>query len=133
MNIKVGKVLTDLYNAGINPTVVSVEVTVTGPVVKWTVTIDKSTDGKAWVGFSSRGSAGSLAVATENFNGNSNTNPPTVGLLENIKINFPSDANSVELVDVTDFINRTSRIGTKTCNFWQKFAKYTLPVTKPAK
>jgi hypothetical protein len=133
MNKKVGKVLADIYEAGINPTVVSVEVTVTGPVVKWTVTVDKSTDGKAWVGFSSRGSADSLAQATENFNGNSNTNPPTVGLLENIKINFPSDANSVELVDVTDFINRTSRIGTKTCNFWQKFAKYTLPVTKPPK
>ena len=133
MNTKVAKVLSDIYNAGYNPTVVAVEVEVNGPVVKWTVTIDKSTDGKAWVGFSSRGSATSLAKATENFNGNPNSNPPTVGLLENIKKTFPSDASSVELVALGDFINMRSTIGQTRCEFWQKFAKYTLPVTKPPK
>jgi len=133
MNTKVAKVLYALYDAGINPTVISVEVTVKGPVVTWTATIDRSTDGKAWVGFSSRGSATSLAVANENYDGNPNTNPPTVGLLENIKKNFPSDASSVELVALGDFINLSSKIGTETCTFWQKFAKYTLPVTKPPK
>ncbi len=131
MNVKVGKVLTDLYNAGINPTVVSVEVRVSGPVVTWTATVDKSTDGKAWVGFSSRGSATSLAVANENYDGNPNANPPVVGLLENIKNNFPSDASSVELQPVAGFINLRSTIGQTQCEFWQKFAKYTLPVTKP--
>ena len=133
VHIKVQKVLNDLYIAGINPTVVAVEVTVTGPVVKWTVTVDRSTDGKAWVGFSSRGSATSLAVANENYDGNPNVNPPVVGLLENIKKTFPSDASSVELVAIGDFINMHSTIGQTRCEFWQKFAKYTLPVTKPAK
>ena len=132
MNNKVKKVLYDLYEAGINPTVTSVTVEVNGPVVTWTANIDKSTDGKAWVGFSSRGSATSLAVANQNFDGNPNTNPPTIGLLQNIKATFPSDASSLELEDVTDFIAKTSTIGSTTCNFWQKFAKYTLPVTKPA-
>ena len=133
MHIKVQKVLNDLYNAGINPTVVAVEVEVKGPVVTWTVTVDKSTDGKAWVGFSSRGSATSLAKANENYDGNPNAKPPVVGLLENIKKTFPSDASSVELQAIAGFVNMRSTIGQTRCEFWQKFAKYTLPVTKPPK
>jgi hypothetical protein len=133
MNVKVGKVLSDLYTAGINPTCVSLEVVVRGPGVSWTATVDTSTDGKAWVGFSSRGSATSLAKANENYDGNPNSNPPTVGLLENIKKTFPSDANSLELQAIAGFVNMRSTIGQTSCEFWQKFAKYTLPVTKPPK
>jgi hypothetical protein len=124
-----------MYDAGVNPDITLVKVDVNGSVVNWEVTIDKSTDGKAWVGFSSRGSATNLPTAKLNFNGGGNT----TGLLQNVKATFASDANSLELKDVPSaqqdtvdgFINKKSpSIG---CEFWQKFAKYTLPVTKPAK
>jgi hypothetical protein len=140
MNTKVRGYLDTMYDAGVNPDITSVKVDVNGSVVNWEVTIDKSTDGKAWVGFSSRGSASNLPTAKLNFDGGGNT----VGLLQNIKATFKSDASSVELKDVPSaqqdtidkFIYKKS-IGISEsggdCNFWQKFAKYTLPVTKPAK
>ena len=48
--------LDDIYRKkGINPKVSKVEVSVNGMTVTWTCTIVESTDGKAWVGFTSRG------------------------------------------------------------------------------
>lgn len=55
MNEKVGAALNDLYQAGWAPKVTKVEVTVKDMTVKWKVTIEESQDGKAWVGFTSRG------------------------------------------------------------------------------
>jgi len=47
--------LDNIYNQGINPKVSKVAVSVNGMTVTWTCTIVKSTDGKAWVGLTSRG------------------------------------------------------------------------------
>jgi hypothetical protein len=55
MNVTVGKKLQEIYDSGVNPKVTNVKVSVQGMTVTWTVTIDKSNDGKAWVGFTSRG------------------------------------------------------------------------------
>lgn len=55
MNVTVGQALEELYKKGINPKVTSVKVNVDGMNVDWTCTIQESTDGKAWVGFTSRG------------------------------------------------------------------------------
>ena len=60
MNTKVNAELIRLYKEGINPMITDVKVTfdTKNMISNWEVTIDKSTDGKAWVGLTSRGSSG---------------------------------------------------------------------------
>jgi len=55
MNVKVGDKLKELYDKGYNPMVTKVDVTVSGMTVGWKCKIENSKDGKAWVGFTSRG------------------------------------------------------------------------------
>ena len=55
MNVLVGNKLEELYKGGMNPMVSKVDVSVNGMTVKWSCTIVPSPDGKAWVGFTSRG------------------------------------------------------------------------------
>lgn len=55
MNVKVGDKLKELYDRGYNPMVTKVDVTVSGMTVGWKCKIENSKDGKAWVGFTSRG------------------------------------------------------------------------------
>lgn len=65
MHKKVGKKLDELYKKGYNPIVTKVDVTVSGNTVSWECTINQSKDGKAWVGFTSRGAGcGSLDFMT---------------------------------------------------------------------
>lgn len=47
--------LNSIYERGINPKVSNVNVSVNGNTVSWECTIVESADGKAWVGFTSRG------------------------------------------------------------------------------
>lgn len=64
MNNKVNAKLEEVYNAGYNPTVTAVSVSMDNKTysVNWSVTINESTDGNAWIGFYSRGAGGSDAV-----------------------------------------------------------------------
>lgn len=57
------------YSKGIKPEVSDVDVQVNGMQVDWNVTISESKDGKAWIGFSSRGAGcdGELTRAESNF------------------------------------------------------------------
>ena len=55
MNVKVGDKLKELYDMGYNPMVTKVDVNVSGMTVGWKCKIENSKDGKAWVGFTSRG------------------------------------------------------------------------------
>ena len=55
MHTKMFEKLNDLYENGHNPKVSNVGVTVSGNTVSWECTIVESADGKAWVGFTSRG------------------------------------------------------------------------------
>lgn len=63
MNDKVRAKLEELYRQGMNPEVseVWVDMNPEKMEVKWKVRISPSKDGKAWVGFTSRGSAGYTA------------------------------------------------------------------------
>ena len=128
MNVILKDLLYDMYDNGYNPIVTNVMVTVTGGKVEWEAQIEKSTDGKAWVGFSSRGSADDLATAKTNY----------ATLDGAVRTANPKDAATLELkpvdtVGATDgFIYRSTKIDTHNCKFWQCFAVYTLPVSKPA-
>lgn len=64
MNDKVQDELKRLYEKGINPEVteVNVDMDSTEMKVKWQVKIEPSKDGKAWVGFTSRGSSGNASA-----------------------------------------------------------------------
>ena len=57
MNTKVNKELMDLYKKGFNPDITAVDVEMNSDTmeVKWSVTINKSEDGNAWIGLYSRG------------------------------------------------------------------------------
>lgn len=60
MTSKIEKKLREVYDAGINPDVVDIKINVDSKEYKvtWSATIDESKDGKAYVGVSTRGSAG---------------------------------------------------------------------------
>lgn len=56
MNVLVGQELERLYKAGYKPKPTSVKAKIDNRTVEWTVRIEQSTDGKSWLGFTSRGS-----------------------------------------------------------------------------
>jgi len=60
MTSKIDSKLKEVYDAGINPDVVNIKITVDSKAytVTWSATIDESKDGKAYMGVSTRGSAG---------------------------------------------------------------------------
>ena len=64
MNDKVFSELEKMYKRGINPEVtdVIVDMDADNMKVKWQVKIEPSKDGKAWVGFTSRGSSGGASA-----------------------------------------------------------------------
>ena len=68
MNDKIFVKLKEMYDNGINPKVTSVDVVMNAKEwkVDWKVTIEPSDDGKAWLGFTSRGSSGSTAWTRAN-------------------------------------------------------------------
>ena len=57
MNRKVNEALMDVYKKGFNPDITAVDVEMNSDTmeVKWSVTINKSEDGNAWIGLYSRG------------------------------------------------------------------------------
>jgi hypothetical protein len=69
MNTKVNAELIRLYKEGINPMITDVKVTfdTKNMISNWEVTINKSTDGKAWVGLTSRGSSGDKSAYTRAY------------------------------------------------------------------
>lgn len=60
MSTKVKEKLLEVYKAGVNPDITNIKINVDSKnlFVEWEVTIDESTDGKAYVGLSTVGSAG---------------------------------------------------------------------------
>ena len=68
MNNKVNAKLEELYNSGINPDITNIEISMDNKTysVSWKVTIEKSTDNKAWIGLYSRGAGGSDAITRAN-------------------------------------------------------------------
>jgi hypothetical protein len=122
MNTKVGDKLKELYKSGMNPKVTNVAVTVTGTEVSWTCTIEPSTDGIAWVGFTSRGAGCTdvVARAVSKAEGKSK---------DQIKTNVLKVFNEkvVDFEEVYDF----THIGAGEEKFRQVFYRYTRPTTFP--
>ena len=128
MNVIVGKKLKDIYSQGIPPEVTRVDASVNGMTVNWSVKIDVSQNGEAWMGFTSRGAgcgnniyaratseqAGNGPIALKNAIVNAGLNPTI---------------DSFKLSPINDVL---SSLGDRTMNFKQVFYKYTRPNDYPA-
>ena len=128
MNVIVGNKLKDIYSQGIPPEVTRVDVSVNGMTVNWSVKIDISQNGEAWMGFTSRGAGcgnNIYARATSEQAGNG----PIA--LKNAIVNagYNPTIDSFKLSPINDFV---SSLGDPTMNFKQVFYKYTRPNDYPA-
>ena len=127
MNVTVGNKLQEIYNSGVSPKVTNVKVEVNGMTVTWTVTIDKSNDGKAWVGFTSRGAGCNNDIinrAVSASHGNDSETAKT-----NIKSTYGELDIEIEIVN--DFIYSGATTGKN--SFRQVFYRYTKPINNPPK
>lgn len=123
MNVIVGKKLEEIYNAGINPKVTNVKVRVSEMKVNWSVTIEESNDGKAWVGFTSRGAGCGNDVYDRAESSSSGNDIGT--LSDKIRSTFGENKISIEVVN--DFIYEDDENG-----FRQIFYRYTKPSKFPS-
>ena len=126
MNVTVGDKLKEIYKLGYNPEVTQVDVIVNGDRVSWTVTIKESKDGKAWIGFTSRGAGcnGNILIrATSAKRGND------VGTLRKKIISVGLNKNNnFDLEMVNEYIYDGVPVGD---SFKQVFYRYTRPTDYP--
>ena len=127
MNVTVGNKLQEIYNGGINPKVSKVKVEVNGMTVTWTVTIDKSNDGKAWVGFTSRGAGCNDDIINRAVSASYGNDSETAKT--NIKSTYGEQDIEIEIVN--DFIYSGATAGKN--SFRQVFYRYTKPINNPPK
>lgn len=120
MNDGVILAMLEIYEKGINPFVKSVSVNftpngTTGPIVEWEVILTESPDGKAYLGFQSRGGAGGTAFERALKQANEK------------KGDLPNELSEpeMEFLDVFDYKNERAVIRQI---FWQ----YTRPKKYPA-
>lgn len=115
MSTKINEQLLKLYNEGINPDVKDITISITKEtdkyVVNWDATIGQSTDGKAYMGISTVGSAGN------------NADSRAEGQLSKMK-RWVSGAE--DYTEVLDYKSPTNPIYIR-----QFFYKYTLPEKYP--
>ena len=123
MNVIVGKKLEEIYNSGINPKPIEVIVKVNNMTVSWSVTIDKSNDNKAWVGFTSRGAGCNNDVINR---ANSEIAGNDIETLK-VKILNTYGENNIYVEEVNDFIYQNQNNG-----FRQIFYRYTKPKSFPS-
>lgn len=130
MNTKVNAELERIYALGINPEVTSVEVNMDAKnmTVAWKVTIEQSTDGKPWVGFTSRGSSGSGAFVR--------ANGKAVGqdfdtVLKKVRVAKSEPNGEMKLVKDMLYNLTTSGTATGKCPTRQLFYTYTRPIKFP--
>jgi hypothetical protein len=132
MNTKVNEALEKFYNEGKNPIVSDVKVTMNAEKMKvdWEVTISESEDGKAYVGFTSRGSSGGGAFerAVAKSTGQ---DPETILTKLKSKISEPT----AELKKVYELFYNMTNTGKSLgkCPTRQVFFSYTKPKAYPKK
>ena len=122
MNVTVGAKLKEIYDSGVNPKVTGVTVTVNGMTVTWEVTIEESTDGNAWVGFTSRGAGCNQDVKARAESvefGNDMATAKT-------KIQTTYNETNINIEKVNDYFYNG---GAK--SFRQVFYRYTKPIGCP--
>jgi hypothetical protein len=124
MNVIVGDKLQQIYDSGINPKVTNVKVEVKEMTVTWTVTIDKSNDGKAWVGFTSRGAGCNNDIIERAESSSSGNDVKTA----KTKIESKYGEQGVEIQKVNDFIYTEGKN-----SFKQVFYRYTKPKNNPSR
>ena len=114
MTTKIGEKLKEIYDAGINPDVVNINITVDSKNyrVQWEATLDESQDGNAYMGVSTRGSAGGGADIR------------ALGQVGPLKKELEK-MGAKNITQVLDFDNKS---GVK---IRQYFFKYTLPEKYP--
>ncbi len=132
MNTKVNKALEEYYSKGKNPIVSDVKVTMNADKMKvdWEVTISESKDGKAYVGFTSRGSSGGGAF--ERAVAKSTGQDPETILK---KIRDKNNEPNAEMVKVYELFYNMTNTG-KTlgkCPTRQVFFSFTKPTKYPNK
>lgn len=114
MTSKIEEKLKEVYAAGINPDVVDIKITVDSKNYKvdWQATIDESRDGKAYVGLSTRGSAGNDADRR------------ALNQVDPLKKELTKDG-AEDITEVLDFVNSQG------VYIRQYFFKYTIPSKYP--
>ena len=124
MQTKVNKALKEVYNMGFNPTITDISITVDSKAMKtsWVVTIDESTDGKAYIGLVTVGSAGGKVGGSEKSI--ENTNKRALNQVEGMRTWNTGTSNYKE---VKDFKN-TEPNG---IYIRQIFEQYTKPKSYP--
>ena len=118
MNVTVGDKLKEIYDSGVNPKVTKVTVKVQGMTVTWSVTIDKSNDGKAWVGFTSRGAGCNQDIVNRAESASYGNDIQTA----KSKIESTYAENGIDIEKVNDFIFNGGQN-----SFRQIFYRYTKP------
>jgi hypothetical protein len=118
MNVLVGNKLEELYKGGMNPMVSKVDVKVNGMTVNWSCTIVPSTDGKAWVGFTSRGAGCNNDVINR---AESVSQGNDIGTAKK-KIMTTFNESKIDIEKVNDFVHKGGKN-----SFRQVFYRYTKP------
>jgi hypothetical protein len=122
MNVLVGNKLEELYNNGMNPMVSNVSVSVKDNKVSWTCTIVPSPDGKAWVGFTSRGAGCNNDVINR---AESVSQGNDIGTAKK-KIMTTFNESKIDIEKVNDFVYKGGKN-----SFKQVFYRYTKPNSFP--
>jgi hypothetical protein len=111
-----------IYQKGINPKVSNVAVSVNDMTVTWTCTIVESTDGKAWVGFTSRGAGCNYDIIARATSAVVHNDVDTI----KDRINDMYKEPIIEIEEVNDFIYDGGGN-----SFRQIFYRYTKPKSSP--
>lgn len=130
MSTKVNKALEDFYRRGLNPDITDVKIQMDSNTmeVKWTVTIEESKDGNAWVGFTSRGASGSDAYTRAN----SKSVAQDIESIRKKLIEKYGDS-SIQIKPIFDFLYNLGSDGKANgkCPTRQIFYKFTRPSNFP--
>ena len=124
MQTKVNSALKEVYKMGINPTITDISINVDSKKMEtsWDVTIDESTDGKAYIGLVTVGSAGGRVGGNEKTI--ENTNKRALGQVERMRT---WNTGTSDYKQVKDFKN-TEPNG---IYIRQIFEQYTKPKSYP--
>jgi hypothetical protein len=122
MNTKMLEKLNALYENGHNPKVSNVGVSVEGMIVTWTCTIVESTDGKAWMGLTSRGAGCNNDIVARAESASASNDKETIIA----RINELYKEPNIEIEKVNDFTHDGGGN-----SFRQIFYRYTKPLYYP--
>jgi hypothetical protein len=129
MNTAVNKELKDFYAKGLNPNIESITIdmgsTFKGPIVKWEVIISESTDGKAWIGLTSRGGASDTNESKSALDARINK------LVSDKKASLPGENKEKGPYDFKTILDYFNPKGSGKSGIRQVFFAYTRPDSFP--